>query len=322
MDKLSNGINPISGSRVHEDDIVRDSRIISCFEYIAQVLERDIENEEKPSAPTNRKRGRKAFYITPEQFAQLRVNYGKCKVSDIANEINRVSSGNDSRKMQAVWINDWLESLGLLMKNHAGSRVPTADGNDIGITSELHKSAWGEEYYTNCYSVQAQTFIYDNLEAILALRYNGIPIISDKYTNTDYPVGMRIGDFIRLHADKCFIMSAYSCDTMTGKGSFTAVLLYKGRKKFLHQSDICTRSANFCALCGLESAAQAIKSPSDIIILTSTSLGFNSPKSKNYEKCCNIINTLVNAGCNVSVSVCKGQGYELGNFIRQLEYRE
>ena len=38
VDKLSVGVDPNSGMRVHEDDIVRDSRVIACFEYISRVL--------------------------------------------------------------------------------------------------------------------------------------------------------------------------------------------------------------------------------------------------------------------------------------------
>lgn len=34
MDKLTNGVDPNSGMRVHEDDIVRDSRVIACFDVV------------------------------------------------------------------------------------------------------------------------------------------------------------------------------------------------------------------------------------------------------------------------------------------------
>ena len=87
MDKLSNGVDPNSGMRVHEDDIVRDSRVIACFEYISRVLEWEIESfENRPAAPEKPRR----VFINDDQFSQLQLNYGECKVSDITNEINRV----------------------------------------------------------------------------------------------------------------------------------------------------------------------------------------------------------------------------------------
>lgn len=317
MDKLANGVNPLDGCRVHEDDIVRDSRIIACLEYVSQVLDNNIRSIDKPEK-TTKKRGVKAVYITSEQFAELKLNYGQCKVSDIAGEINRVIAENDTRKMQAKWINDWLESIDMLHRNASGDRIATTDGHNLGISSELRYSKNGEEYYTNYYSTEAQTFIFDNIDAILALRYDSMPVISDKYSNVTYPADMSIRDFIRQNSDKCIMISVGSCDTMQERGSYKSMLLYKGRTKVMQESDIHTRSANQCILKGLQAAANAIKSPSDILILTSTSLGFNKPKSKNYTKCCDIINTLANAGCTISILVCNGRGYELAEFIRKL----
>ena len=74
--------------------------------------------------------------------------------------------------MQAAWINDWLESMGMMTKNADGNRVVTSAGEDIGITSHLKTSQRGIEYYLNLYSVQAQSFIFDNLMAIIDYHYD------------------------------------------------------------------------------------------------------------------------------------------------------
>lgn len=172
MDKLSNGIDPNSGMRVHEDDIVRDSRVIACFEYISRVLEWEIESfENKPVK--SEKQSQQRVYITDEQFTELQLNYGECRVSDIAKEINRVIADNCTKKMQAAWINNWLESIGMICKNAYDCRIATSDGGDIGISSHLKTSSQGREYYLNLYSVQAQSFIYDNLNAIISYHYEG-----------------------------------------------------------------------------------------------------------------------------------------------------
>ena len=171
MDKLSNGVDPNSGMRVHEDDIVRDSRVIACFEYISRVLEWEIESFENRPAASEKPRRRRVF-INDDQFSQLQLNYGECKVSDIANEINRVIADNGTKKMQAAWINDWLESIGMICRNADGQRVATAEGGEIGISSHLKTRANGEEYFLNLYSIQAQSFIFDNLRAIIDYHYD------------------------------------------------------------------------------------------------------------------------------------------------------
>lgn len=171
MDKLTNGVDPNSGMRVHEDDIVRDSRVIACFEYISRVLEWEIESfENRPATPEKPRRRR--VFINDNQFSQLQLNYGECKVSDITNEINRVIVDNGTKKMQAAWINDWLESIGMMIKNADGRRVVTSAGEEIGITSHLKTSLRGTEYYLNLYSVQAQSLIFDNLRAIIDHHYH------------------------------------------------------------------------------------------------------------------------------------------------------
>lgn len=171
MDKLAVGVDPNSGMRVHDDDIVRDSRVIACFEFISRVLGWEIEAfENKSQAPAKPKR--KRVFITDVQLSELRLSQGECRVSDIANEINRVIANNGTKKMQASWINDWLEKIGMLCRNAVGNRIATSDGEEMGITSRLKTRANGEEYYLNLYSVQAQTFIFDNLCAIINFHYN------------------------------------------------------------------------------------------------------------------------------------------------------
>ena len=165
LEKLANGRDPISGERVNDKDIVRDSRIISCLDTAVEALEREID-ELCENSGSDKGCERKGFYITSEQKAQLELNERECKVSDIAKEINRVTCDNGSKTMQAVWINDWLESIGMLYRNGDGNRFATADGNNLGITSEVRQSSNGKESYTNLFSAQAQKFIYDNIETI------------------------------------------------------------------------------------------------------------------------------------------------------------
>ncbi|MBP5433574.1 hypothetical protein [Ruminococcus sp.] len=102
----------------------------------------------------------------------MQFNNDECKVSEIAKEINRVIAGNETKKFQAAWINDWLESIGMLCRNADGQRIATSEGGDIGIKSHLKTSQKGDDYYLNLYSIQAQAFIYDNLRAIIDHHYS------------------------------------------------------------------------------------------------------------------------------------------------------
>lgn len=302
IEYLANGVDPVDNMDIDEDTF-RNEQIIDCLKFISDVLENNIKKK---------KRGRKAVYITDKQRSQLQV-HDNCKVSEIANEINRVIDENDTRKFQASWINDWLEENGYLCRNADGIRVSTKIGEKLGITSKFIDSDGDNRrsYYINYYSSDVQTYIFEHLDEILDLRYNGKTPINVNFHHLDFPTDLSINEFIKQSPDKCFILSVGSCDTLLNNGSYFAALIYNGRRKLLSKNNILTNSSNECILQGIMEAASAIKTATDIIILTAAPLGFNSPKSKNYQLCSDIISTLDEKGCDISVSVCKGKGGEL-----------
>ena len=312
MDYLANGIDPVRNTDV-DAETLHNEQVLSCFRYISDILNKDMQ-----AISFKKRRGKKAVYITKEQMEMLQVTENS-NVSEIANEINRVIAENETRNFQPAWINNWLESKGYLCKNATGNRIATDAGKHIGITSIARQLNGNEKYNVNYYNSEAQRFIFNNLEEILSFRYNGNTIINVNYHNVDYPYHLSIIDFLRQNPDKCFIVATGSCETYINKGSYRTALIYKGRTKTLIKNDINTNSANKCILLGIKDAVSEIKRPSDIIILSATSLGFNSPKSRNYQLCRQIIQCLSDKGCNISISVCKGKGDELISLVKSMK---
>ncbi len=310
IDYLANGVDPTDNMDIDEETL-HNEQIIDCFMYISDVLARNIYHAESDIKHRNID-----FFITEEQCAELRVYSYSCKVSEIANEINRVTSGNGTKKLSAAVINDWLEKEGFLRKSDLKSRIPTEKGEQLGISFEYRIKDNKDDYYINYYSKQAQEFVFQHIGEIIA--YKNADTLSDKekIQCIDYPDNLSIGDFIRQQQDKCFIMSVGSCDSVSEVGSYIAVLFYKGKSKVLKKSNIPANSANKCILTGILDAASAIKSPTEVAVLSSTPLGFNTPKSKNYHICRDIIQMLVEKECKIYFSVCQGKGYELNSFIK------
>lgn len=221
--------------------------------------------------------------------------------------------------MPAVCINDWLETEGYLCKSDLKGRISTEKGKQLGITTERRKAKDGNEYYTNLYSPQAQKFVFEHLNEIIAFGNKRHTQMEEIIANLEFPRDLSIEEFIQRQPDKCLILSVGSCDTLAKRGSYTAVLLFKDKSKVLKKSNIPTSSSNKCILTGILDAVSAIKTPTDIVILTSTALGFNSPKSKNYSICREIFRILEEKKCTFSISVCQGKGSELNNFVQSLE---
>ena len=316
MDYLANGVDPVSNTDADEDTL-HNEVIRSCFRYISDILSREIYEAEINTKKSS------AFLITDEQFAELKTYSYNCKVSELAAEINRVTEDNNTKKFSATWINDWLEAEGYLRPSELKSRFATEKGKQLGISSEYRQRDNGDEYYINFYTEEAQSFVFSHLNDIIAYR-------NEKYNekkrneknniiNIDFPKGISVREFIQQHNDKCFIMSIGSCDSVAEVGSYQAVLYYKGKSKVLKKTDIPTSSANKCILEGVLDAATSIKLSTDVIILSSTPLGFNTSKSKNYRYCDEIYRILSEKGCSIFAAVCQGKGSELISLVKSMK---
>lgn len=312
MDYLANGVDPVSNTDA-DANTLQNEQVIACFQFVSDVLARSIYEAENSV-----KHSKSDFFITEQQCAELNIYPYNCKVSEIANEINRVTENNRTKKLSAAWINDWLESKGYLCKSDLRSRIATDKGKQLGISSEYRKQDNGNEYYINFFTEQAQRFIYDHISDIIAYRHEQYSQIAEKIQSVEYPHELSVREFIRRNPDKCFILSIGSCDSVSKVGSYIAVLLYKGRSRVLKKTNIPTNSANKCILTGIIDAASAIKLPIDVIILSSTPLGFHTPKSKNYRFCQEIYRILTEKECSIAESVCQGKGYELNSFVKYL----
>lgn len=106
---LANGIDPVFYTNA-DADTLHNEQVISCFRYISDVLTSNIYQAENDIKKNN------DFYITDKQISELRTFPYNCKVSELANEINRFAEYNGTKKMSAVWINDWLEAEEYLCK--------------------------------------------------------------------------------------------------------------------------------------------------------------------------------------------------------------
>ena len=66
MEKLANGINPIDGSMIPDEDVVNNVRLSRCFFYVADVLRQVIDNG---GVTPQKKPKKEAFALTAEQRA-------------------------------------------------------------------------------------------------------------------------------------------------------------------------------------------------------------------------------------------------------------
>lgn len=167
MEKLANGINPIDGTAVPDEDIINNVRLSRCFFYVADVLRQVIEN----GGVSPQKKLKKApFSLSVEKRNAFEFSEAPIPVSEVAKRINALLDDENMATMSYSAIRDWLMSLGMLedVLNGDGklTKRPTTRGESIGIILESRTGLNGT-YFVVVYNLAAQHFIIDNLDAIV-----------------------------------------------------------------------------------------------------------------------------------------------------------
>lgn len=171
IDKLANGINPLDDTMAPEGDIVNNVRLSRCFFYVADVLRQVIENGGiQPAAPKKPKKA--PFEIPPEKREQFARSERPIPISEIARRINALVESEEMKKLSYSAILNWLVAIGMMelvtLPDGKRTRWPTGLGRENGILMEERVGSSGP-YQAVVYDQNAQQFIVDNLDAILAL---------------------------------------------------------------------------------------------------------------------------------------------------------
>lgn len=168
IDKLANGINPLDDTPIPDDDIANNVRLSRCFFYVSDILRQVYEN----GGVTKPTRIHKIpFSVSVEQLERFEYSSEPIPVSEIAKRIYAIADNENMEKVSYRQINQWLLNIGMLSLHDFGGRKPvrrpTEEGNQIGITVETRMGRYGE-YQVVLYHEEAQRFILDNLDAIVA----------------------------------------------------------------------------------------------------------------------------------------------------------
>ena len=172
MDKLANGINPLDDTPIPDADIVNNVRLSRCFFYVSDILRQVYENGGVTKPKYSPK---KPFSITQEQLA--RFEYSSCPISAsaIARKINwLVKEDIEEKKIEKFSyrkINYWLHEIGMIewreWDDGKIKRFPTPEGEAVGLLLEMWEN-YGRKAPVIYFSEEAQRFIIDNFEAVVA----------------------------------------------------------------------------------------------------------------------------------------------------------
>lgn len=165
MDKLAQGIDPISGMPLPGDSALNQVRLARCFFYVSGILDQVIQNGGHVGAVE-----KEDFVITAEQLARVQVTPYPIRITEFTELILQATGSVTMKKPSAVKIIKWLEQQGFLVKEAApdgkNRRVPTEAGRSLGLSTQVRQSKDGD-YLAIYYDANAQRYLLANLPAIL-----------------------------------------------------------------------------------------------------------------------------------------------------------
>ena len=168
IDKMANGINPLTDKAVNEDDMINNVRISRCLFYVSTVLDKAIQAETKIERKA--KVSKIPFDISNEDLSKYIFSDEPVYVSVISDGVNKLNSRDDTKKLRTQDITDWLINCGLLYRHEteAGAikKYPTKEGKKMGIVTVEREGKTGT-YLSVVYSKEAQKFIIDNMPTII-----------------------------------------------------------------------------------------------------------------------------------------------------------
>ena len=169
MEKLAQGIDPITGQALPEDSPLNNVRLARCFFYVSGVLDKVIQNDGHVGAKP--KLNRSDFVITPQQLASVTVPAQPLRISEFTELLHQAAGGDPlMRKPSTTLITNWLLEKGFLQKvtgaDGKSQRLPTAAGNSLGIFTQSQQGQYGE-FTAVYYNQPAIRFLMDNLPGIL-----------------------------------------------------------------------------------------------------------------------------------------------------------
>ena len=165
LDKLAQGINPITDEEVPEDSVLNNVRLARCFFYVSGVLDQLIANGGKVN-----KSAKGDFYITEEELRRVKPSQEPILISQFLELVMNAIGDTERKRLSHTTITNWLILKGFLQKQEGpdgkSKRLPTPAGEQLGLTVGTREGQYGT-YQAVYYSQGAQQFLLDHLQDIL-----------------------------------------------------------------------------------------------------------------------------------------------------------
>lgn len=160
--QLANGVNPLNGSTLKEEEVVNNVHISRCLFYVAELLGKYSERKTKSNSSRN-------IPFVSSAIQREKYNFTDAiSISAFSREIARLIP-DDMETLNYKQMVKWLMQEGLLENSNPDSegkisKIATEKGNRIGIYSESRERKGGGFFLATFYNREAQMFLLNHID--------------------------------------------------------------------------------------------------------------------------------------------------------------
>ena len=107
LEKLANGVNPLTNEEVAENDVVNNVRISRCLFYVSGILG-------QITSTGSFEIKKSEFTLSPQQLANFEYSQTPLTVSEITKRLNQLVNPLQSSTLKNGIITEWLTRSGML----------------------------------------------------------------------------------------------------------------------------------------------------------------------------------------------------------------
>lgn len=111
MEKLAQGIDPISDQEMPEDSVLNNVRLARCFFYVSGILDQVIANGGKVVSISQ-----KDFFITDEELRRVNPSQEPIRITQFVDLIMNAINDPDRKRLKTTTITGWLIQKGFMTK--------------------------------------------------------------------------------------------------------------------------------------------------------------------------------------------------------------
>ena len=169
IDKLANGINPLSDTALSSDSVLNEIHLLRCFFYVSDILQQVIDNGGQIKKIAKKRSDLLPFELSKERRSEILINEQPVMISHFTNQINSLINDEVMRKLKTTSLTEWLVEKAFLREeliHEKRRKIPTVHGKNHGITVEERSGQYGT-YTAVMYNSVAQQLLIDNLDEII-----------------------------------------------------------------------------------------------------------------------------------------------------------